>query len=450
MDLMIVNGKVVTSSGLMETAIAIDNGKVAGLIFDPSLIKADSVLDAKNKVVMPGLIDPHVHFGCYRPFTDDCRTESRSAVAGGVTTVGQFIENVKGSYFDIFERYKEELENNSMVDMFFHACIYNEKHINEISECAAKLGIRTFKFFMAYKGSEWGLYSGGYGVDDGLLYEGMRAVGRIKNAVVMVHCENMEIVDHYKPIVKASGRQDTKAYTESRPSIVEEEAIRRACFFASKANAPIYVVHISSRDGAEAAVREKNAWKTVYAETCVQYLTFTCERDMGALHKSCPPLRFEEDKEGLWSAVKDGTIDTVASDHASVWKKLKKGSIWESPIGSSLTGVILPIMLTEGVHKRGVPLEKVVEVCCESPAKIMGVYPRKGAIMPGSDADLVIVDLDCRVKVEPSVVNSYSDFTYFDDYIAHGWPKTTIKDGVIVCDDGVVYEGKVKGKYIPR
>ncbi len=448
--MLITNGKIVTPSGLMEVAVAIDNGKIVGFISDPSQVCADSIINAKNKIVMPGLIDPHVHFGCYRPFVDDCKTESRSAVTGGVTTVGQFLESVKGHYCDVFKKCREELESNSIVDMFFHICIYNENHIREIPQYIEKLGIKTYKFFMAYKGSEWGLYSGGYGVDDGLLYEGMRAIGSTEKAIAMVHCENMEIIDHYKRIVMATGRQDTKAYTDSRPSIAEEEAITRACFFARKAKAPIYIVHISSADGAEAAAKEKHYINKVFAEADIKYLTFTCEKDMGALSKSCPPLRSEEDKERLWTAVQDGTIDTIGSDHVSIWKDLKKGSIWKGPIGSSLIGLILPIMLTEGVHKRHIPLEKVAQICSANPAKIIGIYPKKGAILPGSDADLVIVDLKRRVKVEPSILNSYCDFTYFDNYITQGWPKTTIKNGKIVYDDGEVYEGEVKGKYLPR
>ncbi|MBI3075948.1 MAG: amidohydrolase family protein [Deltaproteobacteria bacterium] len=329
-----------------------------------------------------------------------------------------------------------------LVDMVFHVIITREDQIAEIPRLAEEFGVRSFKAFMAYKGRE-ASPSGIQGMGDGEIFATFQQVARVPGGIGIVHCENMEIIEfHQKPFIQAN-RQDTAAWSDSRPVFGELEAIRRMIALAEAAGIHLLVPHMGIGLGSE--FRRQKAWgrARVSAETCPHYLLFDKGEDRGVAGKVNPPLRDRQQIEGLWQRLVDGTIDVVGSDHCPFTRESKGAELWSArpgiPGGSAM---ILPVLLSEGVHRRGLPLQKVVELTSYRAARLFGLYPRKGALEVGSDADLAILDLDREVEVGVETLHSAADFTPYAGYRARGWVEITISRGRVVYEKGeIVGEG---------
>ena len=414
---------------------------------DASLPRGDNTIDCKENFVLPGLLDPHVHFGAWFPFKEDCKTETEAAALGGITTVMHHLIN-RDSYFQIFEKYRKMADENSIIDICFHFAIMSNEHLKEIEDYV-RLGTTSFKFFMAYRGEE-GEQIGISAADDGLLFEGFQRIGQLgPPSIPMVHAENVEIAYRLKAKLMTQGRKDLAAWSEARPNFCEDENIIRAAYLAKTAKSPLYIVHVSSGESVESVYKLKPSM-ALYAEATPHHLTLTKGSDLGTLGKVGPPLRDSRSVAKLWWGIVNGTIDCIGSDHVPVTKEKKSGDIWAAPPGLPSIGLILPIMITEGVRKNRISLEKVVRLCSYNTAKIFGLFPKKGNLKVGSDADLLIVDLKKTVKFKPDILPSVADFSPYEGMDLVGWPQLTMVRGNIIVKDGQVIGHPGIGDYIAR
>ncbi|MBI2166187.1 MAG: amidohydrolase family protein [Chloroflexi bacterium] len=446
LDALVANGRLVTPfEGVQEVDVAISGGRVSALLQRPHDLQADLVIDARGSYVLPGVIDPHVHYGLGSP--DDYTTETMSAAVGGVTTVGNFLMNAR-PYEELFEAELKKDEASAYVDFFLHFTVMNDHHVARIPQYIG-MGVPTFKYFMSFKGEE-GLYLGVAGTDDGLLWEFFEALGRHPQALTAIHTENIEVVWRLRKRLQEAGAADLAAWDASRPDFVEADDLHTACYFARLTGARIYVVHVSSRAAMEIAREQKARYDGIYLETCPHYLTHTNDTPLGVMGKVNPPLRSESDVEALWQAVLDGTVDAIGSDHNSRRREKKQGNIWQASAGFPGTATLLPVLLSEGVNKRGLSLERVVQLTSYSPARIFGLYPRKGALQVGSDADLTVVDLGLEKVVEPEALLSYSDYSLYEGQSLKGWPVLTMVRGKVVMQDGKLVGQKGYGRFMAR
>jgi dihydroorotase (multifunctional complex type) len=435
-DCAITNARVVTPAGIIPGGVAIAGEKIVAVALDSALPPADMVIDAKGQFLIPGVIDTHVHLGLIMPFEDDCRTETTSAAAGGVTTVMTYLMD-HSSYAPLIANAREKVEKNAIVDVAFHAAVMNRQHLAEL-ETYVQMGVRSFKLFMAYRGKE-GERLNITAADDGFLYVAFEAIQSI-GAIAMVHAENVEIF--FELYHRFKERHDLAAWTEARPDFCEAENIKRAAYLAELTGVTLHVVHVSSGIGADAVKEGKQRGVRIVGETCPQYLTLTCDgaNILNPLWaKITPPIRTKDDNYKLWESLRQGWIETMGTDHVSNLEKNKLGdNVWQTRPGFPGLGTYLPLMLSEGVNKGRISMERLVEICCYNNAKAYGLYPRKGTISPGADADLVLVDLDLEREVVPSQLYSATDFTPWTGWRLKGWPTLTMVRGGIVMRDGEI------------
>ena len=445
-DLMVRQGTlVIPGVGRIKADVGISGGRILAIGENLSG-SAEETLDARNKVVLPGLVDPHVHIGNEMPFADEAHTETRAAVLGGVTTIGVFLRSIEESYLDRLPAFREAIEQRSYADAAFHLQIFTEQQLAEIPVCAAEYGVRSFKFYMS------GIPGIVPSIKDDFLYEGFRKVASLgPGAIACVHCENGCLIEHaHADLVRRKPEGTLADWAEAHPPEAEALAIQTAIYLAGRAGAHLYVVHLSSADGLEVVRTAKRAGARFTVETTSPYLGLTSDDPIGFLAKMVPPIRDPKNQTALWEGVKDGSIDLIGTDNTSRMRASKRADegLHCSRPGFPVLGTHLPVLLHFG-RLRGMSLEVLVERACRIPAEIYGLYPRKGTIAIGSDADLVVVDLDAERVVDAKYLNGMSDFSPFEGRRLRGWPVATVKGGRIVARDGEIV-GPPSGRYLPR
>ena len=447
-DLLVEHCRVVKPDVVVDCGLAVQDGAISAVLRPGETLAARRTIDAGGRFVIPGLLDTHVHLGnAAQSFAADCATESRHAASGGVTTLMPFVIT-RDSYLDVLGDMQRAVRAGSVIDMLFHAIIVRAPQIDEIPRVAAEFGVRSFKTFMAYKGRE-ASPSGIQGMGDDQIFSVFQRVRDIPGGVAIVHCENMEIIELYQKPLMAAGRQDTAAWSDGRPAFGELEAIRRMCEFAQAVGVQLLVPHMGVGLGSE-FLRQK-AWGAgrVATESCPHYLAFDKDTDRGVQGKVNPPLRTREHIEALWERLVDGTIDVMGSDHCPYTKAAKGDELWTARAGITAgSAMILPVLLTEGVKRGRLTMSDVVCLTSYRAARLFGLYPKKGAIEVGSDADLVIVDTDREVKVDLPTLQSVADFSPYEGYVARGWPATTIVGGQVVYDAGEIVADRPRGRYL--
>lgn len=432
-DLVIRNARVVRHDGEFHGGVAVKDGKIILTGADSALPKGHRDIDAEGRVLMPGVIDPHCHLGVKYPYAEDMRTETAAAASGGVTTALLYIRNLKPSYLPFYEERKALGEENSIIDFGFHFGIQREEHIAEIPEIVQKTGVRSFKCYFGYEPDN---PIGIVPATDGWVYAAMRILAKIPGALINVHCENTQIAAWMKNEIKATGRQDLGAYTESRPAFCEVETIRRMIFLAERTGCSLHLVHTSVGMGPVLAAEAQARGVHVTVETCPHYLTRTAyDSDLDMRAKISPPLRDKEEQEGLWRGVMNGSVYSLGTDHVPFLPK-KLEDLW-----SELPGVVsfpweLSLMLHFGAHQRGLPLSRLVQLNSAHPARRFGLWPRKGNIEVGFDADLVLVDLD----EERTVQHTGKGTCIYEGWKLKGWPVLTVARGAVVYENGKVDE----------
>jgi len=456
-DLVIAGGRVVSEHGVRESSVAVHDGTIVAVGERDLMPQARRTIDATDRYVFPGIVDPHIHLQTFtNTFDINIKTETKSAAVGGVTTIIPTLLNREDptlSFLEHFPWCEEAVRTYATIDVGFSAVIGSTQQITELPRMA-ELGITSYKFYMAYTQDEASVF-GINAMDDGQVLHGLRVIKDIGfPAMMMVHAENMTIIHKLKAEYIAAGRNDLKAWTDARPDIAEEEATRRAIWYAKETGSRLYIVHMTIGRGVD-WVREAQAEGVdVIAETCPHYLVLTkFDHDkVGHLGKVNPPLRDEWNQEKLWEGIRNGAITCVGSDHSTITPKADKlqKDIWTAVPGFPGSGMLLPIMLSEGYHRGRASLEQICAVLATNNARVYGIYPQKGAIEVGADADFAIVDLDEKRVVTPEYMRSFSDWGLYDGWELTGWPTTTIVRGTPVFENGEVVGEEGYGRYLPR
>jgi dihydropyrimidinase len=447
-DLLVRDGRVVMpGQGIFQLDVAIDKGKIAGLLNPGLSIEADCVLDAKDKLVLPGGVDAHTHL-TMGPGEIGYETETRSAAVGGITTTLSYLLDAE----DPEQSVKKEIdagEKRACGDFGLHPAIVTDEQVQALGQTVKHFGIPSFKFFMIFRGEE-GVYLNIPGNDDGFLFKLFRTVASLPGVIPCVHAENIELIWVLRPEVQKNGDGGLGDWDRSRPDFAEAEAVQRALYLAEKTDCPLYVVHVTSRETLEVIKRAKARRPgKVFAETCPHYLTLTCENGPFPAGKVNPPLRHPDDVEALWGGIADGAIDVVGSDHVPRRMDSKSGGIWKASAGFPGVATLLPVFLTEGI-RRGLPLAQLVEKISIAPAEIFGLAPAKGTLLPGGDGDLTIIDPEVESTVSSSMLASDSDYTPFEGMAVRYMPTHTVLRGNVVVEEGRYVGSAGVGSYVPR
>ena len=446
---LIVRGATVVlpGSGAQRLDLAVQDGLVAAHLAPGTAVEAAETIEASGRVLLPGLIDPHQHMGLGDPETDYL-TETRAAAIAGFTTLINFLMTPE-PYAETYARNRALADAQAHVDYALHAVISTREQLAELDRYITDFGMTSFKFFMSFRGEE-GAYIGLLPIDDGLQFELFELLGRRPGSVVCVHTENIEVVWAVRDRLQQQGRDDLKAWHESRPPFTEAEAAVRTMLFARETGASAYVVHTSTRETLAEVRAFRGRGGRVHVETCPHYLTHTYESPVGLFGKQNPPLRAPDDREALWEAIFDGTVDTIGSDHAPRLGDRKSGTVWTASPGQPNMPVILPVLLDEGVRQRGLPLERVAELTAATPARIFGLWPQKGSLQVGADADFVIADPGLAKTVTPALLQGRADYSIYAGMTLTGWPVLTAVRGSVVARDGELQAAPGFGRYLHR
>jgi dihydropyrimidinase len=449
-DYRIKGGVVVNAKGMKKADVFVKDGIVESIASPGTGKSAKQVIDATGKYVLPGIIDAHQH-----PFyADKIDTLSRSAAFGGITTLIPYIGAVKawgkgGDLLDAVKSFIDEGENSSVVDFGIHCSVVHDdmelvdKTIPEI----IKLGTVSFKGFMAYA-------KRGMMLDDLELIRIMDIIAA-NGGLFAVHAENGIVLDHLEDGFIAEGKKGPEYYYPSHPNIAEAESVFRILTLATTAKCPLYLVHLSARESLE-VVELFRKWgePILYTETCSHYLTLTDAdmKRMGSLAKVGPPLREKQDVEALWKAVDEGRIDVIGSDtagHMVAAQEPHFDEVFKAPSGLPGQETMFIVTYDEGVNKGRTTLPRLVELTSERPAKIFGIYPRKGVLAKGSDADLVIFDPTASYTIEAATQHATVDYTMYEGRKCLGAPTFVMQRGKILVEDGELKAKPGQGKYLP-
>lgn len=453
-DLVIRGGEVVWPDRSVRADVAIQGERIAAIaLTDEEPLKARRTIDASGLYVIPGGIDPHVHFNLdYGPaHSHDYDYGTTAAAAGGTTTVINFaMQYGNEAPIEGVRRSLEQASGKAVTDFGLHLALAGEfgpELIAGLPELFA-FGVPSVKIYMIY-GTKPGWVGG-----DGGLWAVMTAA-REHGGMVMVHCENASIVSYLTQKAMRAGKNSPCDVERTRPSWVEEEAMRRTFFLAEKAGCPLYVVHTSIKEGVALMREAKARHLPFYIETLSTYLHFTddrtCEPD-GGLFINFPPMRFKDDQDALWKGIADGDVYAIGTDDFAVkfQDRERIGDTLDSiPVGVS--GVELRVaVLLAGVAAGRISMSDLVRVNSVDPAKIFGLFPKKGIIAAGSDADIVLVDPKRVKDVRLQDLHSDTDYSIWDGVRFTGYPVMTIVKGRVVVENDRFVGEKGTGKFIPR
>ncbi|HEV8633935.1 MAG TPA: dihydropyrimidinase [Chloroflexota bacterium] len=449
LDLVVRGGTVVTASSHCLTDVGVSGGRVVQI---GGPIAARREVDASGKLVLPGGVDVHVHLrypsdrGAW--WVDDFGSGTRAAAAGGITTIGNMTPpRRREGLVALVERTAREAERSALVDFVLHPILLDPAppRLAELPELARR-GHTSVKIFMVL---------GNFDRRAGDHLRAMRRAGQL-GMLPLVHCEDGCIVNHLVERLVASGRTGADAYPLARPVFSEEAAVARAIGFAEAAETPVYLVHVSSAAALDACRRARARGLPVYVETRPLYLYLTAQKlaePDGAKYVGQPPLREDADVRALWHGLAAGDVQTVCTDHAP-WRLADKldpaRTVADFRPGVADLDTLLPMLFSEGVKKGRISLHRFVEVTSTNAARLFGLFPRKGTIAVGGDADLVVWDPELTRPVESARTQTRSDYSPYEGWPVTGWPVVTISRGQVVYRDGRVVGRKGHGRLVVR
>lgn len=454
-EMLIKNGHVYTASDSFKADILIKNGKIAEIAARIAPRPGAEVIDAAGLEIYPGGIDVHTHFSL--PFmgtvsADDFETGTRAAACGGTTTIVDFAIPAKGgSTLDALKAWHKKADGKAVIDYGFHMAMvdYNDQVAAEIPQLV-KEGVTSFKCFLAYKGV--------YMVDDATFLEVLTAAKK-NGVLVSIHAENGDMLSYVMKHLVEEGHTGPQYHPVAHPASAEGEAVHRGLVLAKAAGAPLYIVHLSSNEGLKEIKGARERGQKVLAETCPQYLLLDDELYMkegfeAAKWVMSPPLRDRAGQKKLWEGLRDGFIQTVATDHCSFnfkgQKEMGKDNFLKIPNGIPAVGDRVNLLYTYGVKKGRLDRNRFAAIISTNPARIFGLYPEKGAIAPGSDADLLIMDPHKKGKVSKATSHHNVDYSAFEGFELEGMPALVISRGEIVSRDNKFIGAKGRGKFIKR
>ncbi len=457
-DLVVRGGLVVSAAGVRHAEIAVRDGRITevGTVTGP----ARRVVDATGLHVLPGGVEPHMHVEndfLGLSTAHDFYTQSVAAAHGGVTTFFDFANTAAGGSLPESVAARREQMAKSAIDFAVHGRVLETGHLAGLAEAVAA-GCPSFKLYLTYP--EVGLMA-----DDRTVLAAFRAA-RETGALPLVHAESEPIAAALTEEARCDGDLSWSRYPDTRPPLCEAEAFARVVRFARLVGNPLYVVHTSVAEAVAEARRAKRAGLRLHVETCPQYLVLTRrlydDPDRGMLAICAPPLRDPREAPALWRGLADGTIDSVGSDDCAYTYAAKTALLGRSPDGALIqdfTRVVqgvpgietrLPLLLSEGVARGRLSMERVAALTSEGPARCLGCYPQKGAILAGSDADLVLVDMTAERVLSPEVLHRHLDYCLYEGLRVRGWPVMTIANGEVVVEDGDFTGERGAGRFVAR
>jgi len=473
---VIKGGTVVTATNTTKADVLIEDDKIIAIYgeahggFADTVAEAivgtsiDRTIDATGKYVIPGAIDIHTHFEL--PFggtfvSDSFETGTRAAAFGGTTSLVDFAVQVKGErVMDGFETWMQKAEGNCAIDYGFHMIVgdINEESLKEM-DAVVDEGVTSFKLFMAYPGV---LYS-----DDGEIFRAMQQAAK-NGTMIMMHAENGIAIDVLRDQAVVMGHTDPKYHTTTRPPTTESEAAHRALILADLAGAPLYIVHMSAKEAVAELTAARDRGQNAFGETCPQYLFLNWEEHVsapgfeGAKYVCSTPIRpaAEGHQEYLWNALARGDLQIVSTDHADFFydddevmgrqKRLGEGNFTLIPNGLPGVEERLNVMYQGGVVEGRIGLNRWVELCSTNPAKMFGMYPKKGDIAVGSDADIVVYDPNAGFTYGVDTIHGNIDYTAYDGMEVSGSPSVVMSRGKVIVDNGTYVGTKGDGQYLKR
>jgi len=442
MTTLIENAGIFVKGHLVRTNIVVESGKIES-VSKRKITRFDEKIDARHSFILPGLVDAHAHLHDPK-FTnrEDFTSGTAAAAAGGITTV---VEMVLSTPVDTAERVKTKIgwgKKKSLIDFSLHAGMMNLENLTHIGEIA-EIGVRSFKTFTCKP----------YYVNDHTLMSLMRET-TAHESILNVHAEDEELANENFQRLTFEGRKDPAAHLEWKPNAVEERAIKKVIHFADDLKARLHISHMSTAEAVGLVRKAKRERIKVTVETCPHYLTLTGKdmKKLGPYLKMNPSLKTPHDLEALWKGLRDGTVDMVTSEHAPGERSEKEvgwNDIWKAWGGVPTIETMLPVLLSEGVNKGRISLARLQKVICENPARVFGLYPKKGTIQKGSDADLVIVDLKIRRKVRGSDLHYKVGWTPYEGWRLQGWPTMTMLRGSIIFEDRQILAKPGETQFLP-
>jgi len=464
MNLLIKNGTLITASETFQADILIQDEKIARIGLD---LEADSaqVIDASGKLILPGGVDPHVHLDLPMFDTvssDDHYTGHKAAAFGGTTTVMDFVVLEDKGFAYSVDLWLQKAEK-AAIDYSFHMNLtkFNEKIAKEIPSLR-EMGIQTLKVFTAYNGR--------LRLDDGSIFKALR-IAKDNGMLMMAHCENGDVIDTLIPEALAAGHTSPEYHALTRPAWGAVEATLRMAAMAEQADSPVYIVHMNVGGEVDMLKYARERGVPVMGETCPQYLFFTIDdlrKPDGAKWICSPPMRTEKDNTRLWEGLSNGVLQTIGTDHCPFYFDGTKPIVYEereiaipgkelgkddfTKIPNGLPGIQdrMPVMWTYGVRAGHITPNQFVAYNCTNPAKIFGLYPQKGTLLPGSDADIVIWDPEKRVKYGVAHSHQRTDYNLYEGWELVGYPEKVFLRGKLIVD-GNEWKGKRSdGKFLKR
>lgn len=458
-DCVVKGGLLVSGEHIFKSDVVVGDGLIQQL---GEGLEAPKVIDATGKYVLPGIIDAH----CHPVYADKMDSFSVAAAFGGVTTIIPFFGNLAswgstGKTSAIAKKQIEEGERTSYLDFAIHATFVAEDNITtEIPELI-KMGVLSFKMYMTYP-------KRGMMMPDTKMLEAMKTASA-NGGLAMVHAENGYGIDFLVDQLHAENKVSREYFALSQPNILEVEAINRAATYAALTDCPLYFAHLSAREVPRLIGNLKKEGRRLYGETCPQYLSLTNQAvlERGALAKVGPPLREKEDNEAIWAGLVNHEIDTIASDSCNIKAAQKDGSgtsntlkpdcrskqppenIFKARFGIPCVEQMFPVIYHDGVNRGRITLTRLVQVMCENPAKIFGLYPKKGAIQVGSDADLILMDPALTYTINASKMHSNADFTLFEGKQVTGTPVLMMQRGEVIIEQGRLKGKPGRAKFVP-
>ena len=454
-DTIIANGRVVTAADTYASDVAISSGKIAAIGQSLPRENASRIIDAAGKYVLPGGIDVHTHLDM--PFggttsSDDFETGTRAAAFGGTTTLIDFAIQYKSQTLrTAFDTWMQKASGKAVCDYAFH-CIITELADAQLDEMNALVreGVTSFKLFMAYPGV--------FMLDDASIFKALRTTAK-NGGLVCMHAENGSAIDVIVQQALAEGKKAPKYHALTRPTTAEAEATSRAIALAEMAGAPVYIVHLSCNDALEKVREARDRGLPVYAETCPQYLYLSIENfDVpdfeGAKYVFTPPLREKWHQEKLWNGLKSDHLQVVSTDHCPFCfkeqKELGRNDFTKIPNGGPGVEHRMSLIYSGGVAAGRFSLNRFVELVSTTPAKLFGLYPRKGTIAVGSDADLVIFDPNRKQTISAKTHHMRVDYSMFEGIEVTGMPDTVLSRGRVVVESDKFLGRAGAGEFVKR
>jgi dihydropyrimidinase len=454
-SLVIKHGTVVAENAIETCDIRCENERITEIGKDLRFDGDAEVIDAAGKIVIPGGVDAHTHLNLdvgIAVASDDFYTGTVAAACGGTTTIVDH-PAFGPAHCDLdhqIKKYHGFAEGKAVIDYGFHGVIQHvDEKVLSMMETLAAEGITSYKVYLTY----------GFKLSGADVFKVLRRAKEL-DLLITVHPENDGVINLLREEFRAEGKTAPKFHPLSRPAECEAEAINRMILFARMAgNAPLYIVHLSNKQGYDfIRAAEAGGQQNLWAETCPQYLLLDDSRyalaeNEGLKYIMCPPLRTPADQDALWQGLNAG-IDTVATDHCPFFfetqKMLGKDDFTLCPSGAPGIEERIPLMFSEGVSKKRLSLRRFTDLCCTNPAKLFGLYPQKGVITPGSDADLVIIDPEKQVTLAQAMLHSNVDYSAYEGFTLTGWPVCTISRGEVIVKDGEFLGKAGRGRFLKR